>query len=815
MYIVPLREPIAWRPSHLWTGREPTRPTTSSGTNGVVASRPIPLIHSVCVRGKQDLRPRSRPSPTQDSRRKTDTRDAMSAAVSSALAQPPSSVCRLKRETFARVRRRSHAVAQTPTDSASRPLDGHSRKRREAGSSRRRAGVACVDTMQCAHLAVGKWMRQLSVELFFVMIVLFYGGVTVVQLTVADDTLALHRLATDVTDVTVGSILLLEIVLRVFADGWQCVRDVWVLVDALVVVLSFVLGVVAIVGTTSTVAVQMLTLRGIVRVLRVLVVSERVKQRTRLMSLAHLNKGATTSPIEHVLMVLNELRFHPAIRPSLRAGLDFAIDAIKNNRLYDATEVLLDVEGIDNDTQNWLRGETLQGHDLDVVLPEDNELGSPTRKRPRSLTGSSCSDVDLAADDYEVSSGSSTTAGLKPASPVKRRQKGSLLRANRGTTMRDFLPSLDSASEFELHNLLQGVSAWDFDVFRVHVVSGGNALCCIGHHLLLSTPCEALNIDSDVLVNFLLEIQRGYMSTNPYHNAIHAADVMQTVHFFLIQPELAPILRPLDRALSLIAAGVHDFMHDGFNNSFHISTASEIALRYNDNAVLENYHVAQSFLVMKKSELNVFGQLAPDDFKYARDMVIQMVLATDMAKHFEDTELFKNNILSAALDENAVLVKTVGDKKLLLKMILHTCDVSNPAKERKIMLRWTARVVEEFFIQGDMEKQLGLPVSPFMDRDTIVLRNMQVGFADFIVSPLFSVWAQILVNVNAGPYRILLSNREFWASLPDDFKPHMIKDVIRDRRPRVTMTQRMALRDQLSPRSRRSVPKLLLATADG
>ncbi|GMF33104.1 unnamed protein product [Phytophthora fragariaefolia] len=635
----------------------------------------------------------------------------------------------------------------------------------------------------------------------------------------ADDTLAAYKSVIDVTDITVGSILLLEITLKVFAYGLPYLRDVWALFDALVIVVSFVLGVVAALGSTSSVVVKILRLRVILRVLRVLVVFERVKQRSRSMNLLHLNKGAITSPVEHVLRVLNELRFHPAIRPSLRDGLDFAIDAIKNNRLYDANEELLAVEGVDNDTQNWLRGEMLRGNDMNKVLPgaeEEDDPSAPNRKRRGSSRGSSGSEVDGHDGGSASSDGNGGATGS--TSQSAHRHQHSLSHSNRGATMRELLPTLDSASEFELQNLLQGVNSWNFDVFRVHVVSGGNALCYIGHHLLRDTPCQALNIEGNLLVNFLLEIQRGYIATNPYHNAIHAADVMQTVHYFLIQPELGPYLRPLDRALALIAAGVHDFMHDGFNNGFHISTASEIALRYNDHAVLENYHVAQSFLVMKNSDLNVLGHLAPDDFKYARDMIIQMVLATDMAKHFEDVALFKTSILSAALDESAVLVKNVGDKKLLLKMILHTCDVSNPAKERETMLRWTDRVVEEFFIQGEMEKQLGLPVSPFMDRDTIVIKKMQVGFADFIVSPLFSVWAQILVNINSVAYRTLLANRDFWASLSDDFKPHMIKDVIRDlgmRRQRDTITQSSIPEEPVSPRSRRSVTTMLLGTDDG
>lgn len=656
--------------------------------------------------------------------------------------------------------------------------------------------------VQRVRLAVGEFMRQLHVELFFVMIVLAYGLFVMVQITLGDEALATYKTAVNVTDITVGSILLVEITLKIFAYGLQYVRNVWALFDALVIVASFVLGIVAATGTQSLILVKVLRLRVILRVLRVLVVFERVKQRSRAMNLVH--KGPITSPVEHVLRVLNELRYHPALRASLRNELEVAIDAIKNNRLYDANEALLVGHGVDDDTQNWLRGEVLKSNDTNKVLPDaddgDDGMGDA------DVADADCSDEDT-DDNGGRCSPTAATSG--------RAARGTLGTIKRGVTLRELLPPLDTAADFEMQNLLQNVATWSFDIFRVHTVSGGNALCQVGYHLLRDVACSALQIDSSVLVSFLLEIQRGYVASNPYHNAIHAADVLQTVYFFLVQPELQPFLRPLDRALALLAAGIHDFKHDGFNNSFHISTASDIALRYNDHAVLENFHVAQSFLVMKNPELNVLGKLAPDDFKYARDMMIQMVLATDMAKHFEDVALFKTNILPGPDEELAI--KNVGDKKLVLKMILHTCDVSNPAKDRELMLRWTDRVVEEFFVQGDLEKQLSLPVSPFMDRDTIVLKKMQVGFADFIVTPLFSVWSQILAGVNAGPYKVLLSNREFWAALSEDFKPHMIKDVVRElgnHRQRASQTVSTISEEPLSSRARRSVGAILLGTDD-
>jgi len=40
--------------------------------------------------------------------------------------------------------------------------------------------------------------------------------------------------------------------------------------------------------------------------------------------------------------------------------------------------------------------------------------------------------------------------------------------------------------------------------------------------------------------------------------------------------------------------------------------------------------------------------------------------------------------------------------------------------------------------QGDKEKEEGLPVSPFMDRENSVPGKMVVGFIDFFVTPIYA-----------------------------------------------------------------------------
>lgn len=60
----------------------------------------------------------------------------------------------------------------------------------------------------------------------------------------------------------------------------------------------------------------------------------------------------------------------------------------------------------------------------------------------------------------------------------------------------------------------------------------------------------------------------------------------------------------------------------------------------------------------------------------------------------------------------------------------HLCGLPLPC-------RWSLRVIEEFFAQGDREKEEGLPVTPLCDRLTTSLPASQINFLEFIVAPLF------------------------------------------------------------------------------
>lgn len=76
------------------------------------------------------------------------------------------------------------------------------------------------------------------------------------------------------------------------------------------------------------------------------------------------------------------------------------------------------------------------------------------------------------------------------------------------------------------------------------------------------------------------------------------------------------------------------------------------------------------------------------------------------------------------------------DKSKALSLVLHCCDISHPAKRWDLHRQWTARLLEEFFRQGDKERDLGLPFSPLCDRNNTLVAESQIGKIRFLLAEL-------------------------------------------------------------------------------
>lgn len=364
---------------------------------------------------------------------------------------------------------------------------------------------------------------------------------------------------------------------------------------------------------------------------------------------------------------------------------------------------------------------------------------------------------------------------------------------------------LSKDSQMELYNMLSwnSINKWDFDIFRLNKLTKRRPLLFIGWSILGSPYAQSamakqigldyeppqedgysfmddLMIPPQKLCNYLRVIELDYRAENAYHNAIHAADVMQSLHT-LIQMSLdEPFLAgcPNIKLFTiLLAAAIHDVDHPGKTNAFHTNSRTELALMYNDSSVLENWHVAHAFARMLGMELkgnnsihdskdiavkneqaqssanNFLCNAHPEQFKVIRNLMIEAVLHTDMTKHFEMVNAAKGLLRQQYKDENTWKV---------LMFMLHMADISGQAKADPLFKQWTRRCMDEFFAQGDEEAALGLTISPNCDRHTTVTAESQVGFIKFVVEPAYEVLAMFVPFVQDNVLAIIHNNLGFW-----------------------------------------------------
>ena len=118
--------------------------------------------------------------------------------------------------------------------------------------------------------------------------------------------------------------------------------------------------------------------------------------------------------------------------------------------------------------------------------------------------------------------------------------------------------------------------------FEPHLLLLLSPLVWLGLSILSSfNVCLTLNCDESTLRNWLTVIEANYHD-NPYHNSTHAADVMQATAYFLRRPRLKSLFDPLDEAICLIAAIIHDVDHPGKNSAFLCNSNNDLAILYND-----------------------------------------------------------------------------------------------------------------------------------------------------------------------------------------------------------------------------------------
>jgi high affinity cGMP-specific 3',5'-cyclic phosphodiesterase 9 len=245
---------------------------------------------------------------------------------------------------------------------------------------------------------------------------------------------------------------------------------------------------------------------------------------------------------------------------------------------------------------------------------------------------------------------------------------------------------------------------------------------------------EYKKISPLALKEFIVDVCDAYLEV-PYHNLHHATNVLHITYMLLNKCELYDKLNPDILFATLIAALVHDIGHPGTNNLFEINTFSDLALKYNDMSVLEQYHCALAFDLMKKH--NLYSNMNREDFCLVRKTIVACILGTDMAHHKAITELLIKKT-TTGFD-----FKMLDEQILACKLLLHAADIGNPIQTNELCEEWSTLVNQEFHNQAVKETEHGItPTYPLVSSE-MSFYSGEMKYIQFVCLPYWEALTNI------------------------------------------------------------------------
>jgi hypothetical protein len=282
----------------------------------------------------------------------------------------------------------------------------------------------------------------------------------------------------------------------------------------------------------------------------------------------------------------------------------------------------------------------------------------------------------------------------------------------------------------------------DFDIFQeIEHYGDRNIMVLVAANVFFRySMFQSLDLDYDVFMEFLGSVQAHYRRENPYHNHIHAADVLQTTHVYLCIGNVKENFVDAELLAVLFAAVVHDVGHLGISNAFLVKTGHPLASLYNDNSPLESMHASLAFSILQRHNFFQNSKIWTSEMNLSfRSRVVDIVVGTDMKFHAGMINTVTEILADGQIDDEEVTY--------LFKSIVHAADLSNPMKPRPIYQNWLNRVMAEFWQQGDQERLRGMPISVMCDRHTACVAKVQAGFISFIVKPFVHELSSLLPDV--------------------------------------------------------------------
>ncbi|XP_060591220.1 cGMP-dependent 3',5'-cyclic phosphodiesterase-like [Ruditapes philippinarum] len=167
--------------------------------------------------------------------------------------------------------------------------------------------------------------------------------------------------------------------------------------------------------------------------------------------------------------------------------------------------------------------------------------------------------------------------------------------------------------------------------------------------------------------------------------------------------------------------------------------------------------------ILNTEGCNVFENLNSKDYQHVLDLMREIILATDLAHHFKILKNLKD------LAERGIDKTSVKERKLLLCLLMTSCDLSDQTRPWENTKRVAALIYKEFFSQGDMEKAKGLEPSDMMDRERAQIPALQISFLDHVALPVYVLLGKLFSPAKEVGDRVE-ENKQHWIKISNLIK---------------------------------------------
>ena len=318
---------------------------------------------------------------------------------------------------------------------------------------------------------------------------------------------------------------------------------------------------------------------------------------------------------------------------------------------------------------------------------------------------------------------------------------------------------LDNIDSLLVNKLSNDLFSFEFNVFDFYDKYENLSPFTLASQIILNKYDLSKYSNSSIIYNFVKEIKENYTKKAIYHTEKHGLDMLQTLAIYISKTNLISNLdlNNID-ILSLLVAGLcHDVGHEGYNNDYQIKMSTDLSITYNDKSILENFHISLTFKILKKDNCNIFNFLSKNEYSYVRKRMIELVLSTDMSFHSRIIALMKNRVENNNIKEGKNCEKIINKEKNdnifneqqeVLNYLIHIGDLSHSSKKFDITYKWSYLLSEEFWRQGDEEKEKGFSINFLFERSNTDVPRNQVGFMKGIIIPSFEILVDFLPELN-------------------------------------------------------------------